>query len=298
MEVRGAVVVVTGASSGIGRATALAFARAGATVVASARRPERLEALVEEIESHRGRALAVVCDMTDVEQVRELRRRTIEAFGRCDVLVNNAGVPGGGSFDELSMEQIERVVRVNYLGVLYGTKAFLPDMLAAGRGHVVNIASLAGRFAVPASAVYSSTKHAVVAFSEAMNGAVSRRGVLVTSVNPAFVPTEGFPHHDARDRKVGAPMAPERVADLIVDVVKREGRPRFRSPVPGRDAGGPGHRPAPVPVRPEAGHPGEPALDPGRGLLSARIGEQAPPVENPDRRLKGEEPRASTRTSG
>jgi short-subunit dehydrogenase len=220
MELPGAVVVVTGASSGIGRASAIAFARAGATVVASARRLDRLEALAEEISSHWGRALAVPCDASSLEEVRELRRRTIEAFGRCDVLVNNAGVPGGGTFEDLSIEQIERIVRVNYLGVLYGTKTFLPDMVAAGRGHIVNMASLAGRFAVPGSAVYSSTKHAVVAFSESLHYELAPRGVLVTAVNPGLVETETFPHRDAREggRRV---MAPEVVADVVLDVVRR-----------------------------------------------------------------------------
>jgi short-subunit dehydrogenase len=198
-------------------------------VTVSARREERLASLVGEIERRGGRALAVPCDVSDPAQVEELRRRVEEAFGRCDVLVNNAGIPGGGPFADLTLEQIERITHTNYLGVLYCTKAFLPMMLAAGRGHVVNMASLAGRFAVPGSSVYSSTKHAVVAFSESLHYEVEPRGILVTAVNPGLVSTEAFPHRDALER--GRPvMRPARVARAIVDVVERGRAPEVSVP--------------------------------------------------------------------
>jgi uncharacterized protein len=221
VDVPGTVVVVTGASSGIGRSTALAFAAVGADVVVTARRQDKLEELATLIAQRGRRALPVACDVSDPAQVEQLQARTQEAFGRCDVLVNNAGVPGGGPFAELTMEQIHRIASVNYLGVLYCTKVFLPMMLAARRGHVVNVASLAGRFAVPGSSVYSSTKHAVVAFSEALYYELAPHGIMVTSVNPGLVATEGFPHRDAIEagRKV---MPPDDVARLIVRVV-REG---------------------------------------------------------------------------
>ena len=126
MDLRGAVVVVTGASSGIGEASALRFARSGSRVVLSARRLERLDALAGRIGSWGGRALAVRCDVTDDGDVAGLVERPLAELGRCDVLVNNAGIPGGGPFRELTREQIDRVVRVNLLGVLHVTKAFLP----------------------------------------------------------------------------------------------------------------------------------------------------------------------------
>jgi short-subunit dehydrogenase len=137
------------------------------------------------------------------------------------VLVNNAGVPGGGPFAELTMEQIQRIVRTNYLGVLYCTKVFLPMLITAGRGHVVNVASLAGRFAVPGSSVYSSTKHAVVAFSESLYYELAAMGIVVTAVNPGLVATEGFPHRDALEagRKV---MSPDDVARVIVKVISED----------------------------------------------------------------------------
>jgi short-subunit dehydrogenase len=228
MNLRGAVAVVTGASAGIGRATAVALAAEGASVVVAARRELLLRELAGEIADGGGKALSVACDVTSWEQVDALRRRVEEAFGRCDVLVNNAGVPGGGRFDELSVEQIERVIRTNYLGVVYCTKAFLPMMLAARKGHIVNVASLAGLFPVPGSAVYSSTKHAVVAFSEALYFELADRGVLVTSVNPGLVRTEGFPQ---RERTKGLRvMQPEEIAAAIVEVVRSDRGPHRSVP--------------------------------------------------------------------
>jgi short-subunit dehydrogenase len=230
VRLRGAVVVVTGASSGIGWETALAFAKAGATVVGAARRKDRLDQLASAIEQNGGRALSVECDVSDFEQVESLRRSVHEAFGRCDVLVNNAGVPGGGPFTKLSVEQIERVVRINYLGVLYCTKAFLPGMLEAGRGHIVNVASLAGRYAVPGSSVYSSTKHAVVAFSEALYYEVAPQGVRVTTVNPSFVRTESFSSGDMERLPKAIVLDADQVAEAILDVVRKDKAPEVSVP--------------------------------------------------------------------
>ena len=106
------------------------------------------------------------CDVTDHGELRTLRGVVEEAFGPVDVLVNNAGIPGGGELAALDYEQIRRVVEVNVLGVMFGTRVFLPGMLARGHGHIVNVASLAGRFATPGASVYTASKHAVVAFSE------------------------------------------------------------------------------------------------------------------------------------
>jgi short-subunit dehydrogenase len=220
VELRGAVAVVTGASSGFGELTSRLLAKEGASVVLAARRVERLEALAAEIEGHGGRALAVKCDVTETADLQGLRGRVDEAFGRCDVLINNAGIPGGGRFEDLSLEQIEQVIRVNLLGVLFCTKAFLPMMLEQGAGHIVNVASLAGRYATPGASVYSASKHGVVAFSEALYYELGPRGILVTSVNPGFAATEGFPQGRLPSALV---MPAEKVARAIVEVV-REGK--------------------------------------------------------------------------
>ena len=227
MQLRDAVVVVTGASSGFGELAALRFARAGSKVVLAARRLELLEALAERIEDGGGTALAVRTDVAELADLETLHDRVDEAFGRCDVLVNSAGIPGGGMFVDVDTARLERVIRVNTLGVVLGTKVFLPMMLEQGRGHVVNIASLAGRFATPGAAVYGASKHAVIAFSEALYHELAGTGVLVTSVNPAFSPTEGFP-------STGVPgvirLEPDRVAKLIVDVVRKDRAPEVSIP--------------------------------------------------------------------
>ncbi len=229
IDLRGAVAVVTGASSGIGWSAAWALAAGGATVVAAARREDRLAHLVGQIEQRGGRALAVGCDVTDRAQVEALRDRTLGAFGRADVLVSNAGIPGGGEFARMPVEHVERVVATNLLGVLYGARAFLPAMLEAGRGHVVNVASLAGRFAIPGQSVYGATKHAVIGFSESLNYETSPRGVLVTAVNPGFTSTEAFPQTELIERGIPV-MAPRDVARVIVRVVRRGDAPEASIP--------------------------------------------------------------------
>ena len=226
MELRGSVVVVTGASSGFGELAALRFARAGARVVLAARRLERLETLAERIASEGGSALAVRCDVTELDQLTELRDRVATEFERCDVLVNNAGIRGGGPFEAVNVEHLNRVIDVNLRGVVLGTKLFLPMMLERGRGHVVNIASLAGRFATPGAAIYGATKHAVVAFSEALYHELGPKGILVTTVNPGFSPTEGFPLTGPAFVR----LDPDDVAKLIVDVVRKGTAPEISIP--------------------------------------------------------------------
>jgi NAD(P)-dependent dehydrogenase (short-subunit alcohol dehydrogenase family) len=228
VELERTVVVVTGASSGFGELTALRFARAGSHVVLAARRLARLEALVERIQAQGGSAIAVECDVTQLEQLTALRDRVAGTFGRCDVLVNNAGIRGGGPFEQADLEYLDRVLDVNLRAVVRGTKLFLPMMLERGRGHVVNVASLAGRIVPPGAAVYGATKHGVVAFSEALYYELGPKGILVTSVNPGFSPTEGFPPTGPTVIRVD----PDDVAALIVDVVRRGIAPEISIPRP------------------------------------------------------------------
>ncbi|MDQ4108563.1 MAG: SDR family NAD(P)-dependent oxidoreductase [Actinomycetota bacterium] len=221
------MIVIAGASSGIGEAAALAFSKEGARVVLAARRTERLDGIVARIEKDGGRALAATCDVTRPDQLETLRVVTEEVFGPTDVLVNSAGMRGGGEFTKLDYDRIEEHVRLNVLGVMFGTRAFLPSMLARGRGHVINLGSMAGRFATPGNAIYGATKHAVVAFSEAMNYETEGRNVHVTSVNPGFVDTEGFPQGDLPDWAV---LEMGTVTDAIVKVVRDEIAPEYSIP--------------------------------------------------------------------
>jgi NADP-dependent 3-hydroxy acid dehydrogenase YdfG len=227
VQLKGSVAVVTGASSGIGEAVAVALAQRGAKVVLAARRKERLDVLADRIERAGGTALAVRCDVTDREQLTSLPAVVKEAFGPCDILVNNAGVPGGGTFADLTYQQIEAVIQVNVLGVLFGTRAFLPGMLKRGHGHIVNVASLAGRFATPGAAVYGASKHAVVAFSESLFYEVEDQGVLVTAVNPGFVRTESFPLVGMDPRMI---LTLDRVAGAVVRVVRDDIAPELSVP--------------------------------------------------------------------
>ncbi len=215
--IAGKICVVTGASSGIGEATATALANEGATVVLAARREDKLRELAESIEKRGGSATWRRCDVTILGDLEELRDHTEREHGRCDVLINNAGIPGGGRFADLSLDRIEKVTATNYLSVLYATKLFLPMLLQA-KGHVVNVASLAGRYALPGATVYTASKHAVVAFAESLLCDEAPNGLRVTTVCPAFVPTEGFPH---RNPPGFLSLTVGEVAGKIVDVVRR-----------------------------------------------------------------------------
>ena len=226
MELRGAIVVVTGASSGIGEATAIAFAKRGARVVLAARRIDRLEDLAKRIESAGGKAVALRCDVTDTDALVKLPGVVEAMLGPVDILVNNAGIPGGGLFTDASHEQIDRVVDVNLLSVLHATRAFLPGMLARRRGHVINVASLAGRFATPGASLYTATKHGVVAFSESLNYDVAERGVRITTVNPSFAATESFPARLPRSLVLKV----DTVAEAIVKVARLGIAPEYSVP--------------------------------------------------------------------
>jgi NADP-dependent 3-hydroxy acid dehydrogenase YdfG len=189
-DLTGRVAAITGASSGIGEATAETLARAGAAVSLAARRTDRIAALAERINGEGGRALAIETDVADEEQANTFVSRTKEELGRLDILVNNAGVMLLGPVVGAPTEEWRRMIDVNLLGVLYCTHAALPIMGEQGSGHIVNISSVAGRFANLGSAVYNMTKFGVNAFSEALRQEVVRANVKVTVVEPGYVATE------------------------------------------------------------------------------------------------------------
>src|SRR4028119_274875 len=164
----GKVAVVTGASSGIGEATVRALSAEGAAVVAGARRKERLDGLVEEVTRNGGKAIAVGCDVTDERQAHALIERAIEEFGRIDVLVNNAGVMLLSKVEKGLSDEWRQMFEVNVLGLLYATDAAIGAMKRQGSGHIVNVSSVAGRRTRPTVGVYSGTKFAVNAISEAL----------------------------------------------------------------------------------------------------------------------------------
>src|SRR5437660_10204329 len=189
------VVAVTGASSGIGEATALACARAGASVSLAARRADRIEALAQRIGEEGGRALAVETDVGEESQARAFIERTHAELGRLDVLVNNAGVMLLGPIAGAHTEDWRRMIAANVYGLLYCTHAALPLMAEQGSGHIINISSVAGRVARAGSGVYNLTKFGVGAFSEALRQEGVPLGVRVTVIEPGAVATE-LPGHN------------------------------------------------------------------------------------------------------
>jgi len=189
------VVAVTGASSGIGEAVALACARAGAAVGLAARRADRIELLRQRIVQDGGQAIAVPTDVSEEIQARAFVERTHAELGRLDVLVNNAGVMLLGPIENAPTEEWRRMIDANVYGVLYCTHAALPLMHAQGSGHIVNVSSVAGRVARAGSGVYNLTKFGVGAFSESLRQEAVGLGVRVTLVEPGAVATELAGHN-------------------------------------------------------------------------------------------------------
>ena len=189
---RGLSALVTGASSGIGRLLALRFARDGARVALVARRAEELEAVADEIRKASGEALVLPCDVAQREQAESACAGALERFGCIDILVNNAGYGHHRRFLEWDVDDMERVMRVNYLGALYFTKALLPKMVARGRGWLVFVASVAGKIASPEEAAYAASKFAMVGLAEALSLEVEDAGVHVLTVCPGVIRTPFF----------------------------------------------------------------------------------------------------------
>lgn len=194
ISLAGKAALVTGASSGIGAATALAFARAKMRVSISGRRVDKLSALAQEIEQNGGRVQVIAADVGDEAQARRMVQQAHEHWGALDVLVNNAGVMLQGLVEDGRTEEWRQMINVNLLGLMYASQAALPLMKAQGRGHIVNLSSVAGRIANPRVAVYAATKFGVCAFSDALRKEVRKDQIRVTVIEPGIVATE-LPTH-------------------------------------------------------------------------------------------------------
>lgn len=189
-NIEGKVVVITGASSGLGESTARHLAQRGASVVLGARRLDRIDALAAELTASGHPALAVQTDVTDRAQVQRLVDAAIARFGRIDVMVNNAGLMPHSPLERLKVDDWDRMIDVNLKGVLYGIAAALPPMQAQKSGHIINVSSVAGHKVRPGGAVYSATKHAVRALSEGLRQEVKPYNIRTTVISPGAVDTE------------------------------------------------------------------------------------------------------------
>ena len=228
MEAKGKVVIVTGASSGIGEATAREFAKEGSKVVLAARRVDRLEALAKEIDAMNtgAQALVVQADLAKLEDIQALITKTIEKFGRIDVLVNNAGF---GRLDWLEnldpVKDIQSQFDVNVMGVVQTTRQALPVMIKQRSGHIINMCSMAGLVATPTYTIYAACKHAVHGFSEALRREVKPWGIDVSMIYPGGVTTE-FGAHAGIKRKTNATtprfmlLTAEQVGQEVVNLVR------------------------------------------------------------------------------
>jgi NADP-dependent 3-hydroxy acid dehydrogenase YdfG len=222
------VAIVTGASSGIGYATALALSRAGAKVAAGARRIDRLESLQSEITKNGGEIFIQKLDVTIKSECDAFADAVIKKWGTIDILVNNAGLQPLSFFKNLKVDEWDKMIDVNIRGVLYCTAAVITHMMNKKSGHIVNISSIAGRIVYPAGSVYCATKHAVTAFSEGLRQEFSQRSnIRITCIEPGLVATEltntitdeALEKYVERTKQMEAVQA-EDIADAIVFAVQ------------------------------------------------------------------------------
>lgn len=199
--IEGKVVVITGASSGLGAEAARHLARAGAKIVLGARRLDRLQALAEELELDAGQ-VAVQADVTQRDQVQALVDHAVTTHGRVDVIINNAGLMQQSPLESLHVTEWDNMIDINIKGMLYGIAAVLPYMQAQKGGHIVNVSSVAGHTVNPGGAVYSATKHAVRALSEGLRQEVKPYAIRTTIISPGAVATE-LPDHITHEQFAG-----------------------------------------------------------------------------------------------
>jgi NADP-dependent 3-hydroxy acid dehydrogenase YdfG len=189
-NIKGKIIVITGASSGLGEAAARHLSQQGATVVLGARRVDRIKALADEINKSEGKALAIATDVTKVNQVKALVDTAFKTFGRIDVIINNAGLMPQSPLDRYKIDEWDQMIDVNIKGVLYGIAAALPYMKDQKSGHIINVSSVAGHKVRAGGVVYAATKHAVRVISEGLRQEVKSYNIRTTIVSPGAVDTE------------------------------------------------------------------------------------------------------------
>ena len=218
MDFKNKVVLITGASSGIGKQTAIEFAKLGSNIILVARKKDKLEQVENQLKQFHVTTLVCTCDISKKDQVQSMSKIVLEKFNSIDILVNNAGFAIYGSVSELSINEIESQMETNYFGTIYCIKFFLPSMLKKKSGHIVNVASVAASFGLPGIASYCASKFAMLGFSEGLKHELSGTGVGLTVVSPIMVKTEFFDHPSFEKMPKYSPtsLSPKTVAKAIV----------------------------------------------------------------------------------
>ena len=231
MDFKNRTVLITGASSGIGKQTAIEFAKQGANIILVARRKEKLDEIASQLEKFNIITFVCQCDVSDKAQVKEMSKNVLEKFDSIDILVNNAGFAIYGSVKELSIDEIESQMETNYFGMMYCIKNFLPSMLDKKSGHIVNVASVAASFGLPGIASYCASKFAMLGFSEGLKHELHGTGVGVTVVSPIMVRTDFFDHSSFEKMPKYSPtsLSSKTVAKAIL---KASNSPRLEIIVP------------------------------------------------------------------
>jgi len=212
------VVLITGASSGIGRETAIEFAKLGANLILVARRKDKLKQTEDELKKYNVSILACQCDVSKKDQVKEMSETVLKKFSSVDILINNAGFAIYGSVSDLSISDIESQMETNYFGMVYCIKNFLPSMLKKKSGHIVNIASVAASFGLPGISSYCASKFAMLGFSEGLKHELKDTGIGITVVSPIMVRTNFFDHPSFEKMSKYSPTSldPKTVAKTIL----------------------------------------------------------------------------------
>jgi hypothetical protein len=218
MSLKNKVVVITGASSGIGAASCIQFAKKGSNLVLVARRKNKLEELQKSLTKYNVKTILCECDVSKKSQVQKMSIEVFDTFGKIDVLVNNAGFAIYGTVSELTIEEIEAQMATNYFGMVYCIKHFLPKMLEQNSGHIVNVASVAASFGLPGIASYCASKFAMLGFSEGLKHELHGTGVGVTVVSPIMVRTDFFDHPSFEKMPKYSPttLSAETVAKAVI----------------------------------------------------------------------------------
>ena len=230
MDFKDKVVLITGASSGIGKETAIQFAKKGSNVILVARRKQKLEQLDDDLKKYKISTLICECDVSDKLQVEKMSKLVLDSYGSIDILVNNAGFAIYGTVFDLTIEEIESQMATNYFGMIYCTKNFLPLMLEKKSGHIVNVASVAASFGLPGIASYCASKFAMLGFSEGLKHELKGTGVGITIVSPIMVRTNFFDHSSFKKMpKFSLSLSDKTVAKAIL---RASNSPRLEIIVP------------------------------------------------------------------